>query len=108
MAHHLLIESRCPFESADVDRFLDIAAGLSGAGEAVTLFLVQNGVLPARNGAKSARLAALAGVGVEVLADEFSLKERGIAPSRLAPGVKAAPLDIVVDRMAGGAKTLWH
>ncbi len=42
----------------------------------MTLFLVQNGVLSARESAQSAALSAVAGNGVAVLADEFSLRER--------------------------------
>jgi sulfur relay (sulfurtransferase) complex TusBCD TusD component (DsrE family) len=108
MSQYLLIESRCPFESADVDRFLDLAAGLVGSGHGVTLFLVQNGVLSTRHGVKSTRLMALVAAGIEVRADEFSLRERGIAPDRLIPGVKAAQLDLVIDRMASGDKTIWN
>jgi predicted peroxiredoxin len=108
MAGYLLIESRDPFDSGDVANFLTLAEGLSKAGNKVTLFLVQNGVLPARHGARSAALAVLAGNGVEVLADSFSLGERGISANRLLPGIKVAPLDIVVDRLADGCKTLWH
>jgi hypothetical protein len=108
MTGYLLIESRDPFDSADVDNFYDLAAGLADAGNPVTLFLVQNGVLPARHGAKSGLLAALAADGVEVLADEFSLRERGISPNRLVAGVRTAPLDVVVERLADGRKALWH
>jgi predicted peroxiredoxin len=45
---------------------------------------------------------------VEVLADEFSLRERGIAVDRLAQGIKAAPLSTVIDHLAEGRKTIWH
>ena len=108
MGQYLLIESRDPFDSGDSQHFYDLAAGLAKAGHAVTLFLVQNGVLPARQSGKSDALAALAGDGVEVLADEFSLQERGISSNRLATGVKPAPLDVVVDQLADGRKALWH
>ena len=73
-----------------------------------SLFLVENGVLPARAGPKSDRVNALAKAGVEVLAEAFSLRERGITADRLAAGVKSAPLDVVIDRMADGSKTIWH
>ena len=53
-------------------------------------------------------LAALAANGVEVLADDFSLQERGISANRLIPGIKAAPLSVAVDQMADGRKALWH
>ena len=108
MPDYLMIESRDPFDSNDVADFLALAEGLSKAGSKVTLFLIQNGVLPARHGARSAPLAVLAANGVEILADAFSLGERGISANRLLPGIKAAPLDIVVDRLADGCKTLWH
>ena len=106
MTEYLLIESRDPFESKDVDYYYDLAKGLVEGGNQVTLFLVQNGVLPARSSAHSATLSALAGSGVTVLADDFSLQERGIAT--LAEGVTAAPIAVVVDLLAAGHKTLWH
>jgi intracellular sulfur oxidation DsrE/DsrF family protein len=53
-------------------------------------------------------LSALSRAGVTVLADEFSLRERGIKKGKLVKGVKAAPLDVVVDAMAAKAKVIWH
>ena len=108
MAEYLIIESRDPFESNDVRAAYELAQNLVREGNTVTLFLVQNGVLPARKSPTSAALTQLAQQGVEVLADAFSLKERGIASERLAQGVKTAELDVVVDQLAAGRKTLWH
>lgn len=108
MTKYLLIESRDPFESNDVAYYYDLATGLAQEGNPVTLMLVQNGVLPARRSSRSKALEALADAGVEILADDFSLRERGIATNRLAAGVKPAPLDIVIDHLAEGRKTLWH
>jgi predicted peroxiredoxin len=108
MTGYLLIESRDPFDSNDTQTVCDLATGLKRQGHDVTLFLVQNGVLPARPGAHSAALTALAGAGVEVLADDFSLKERGIAAGGLIQGVAAASLEVVVDRLADGRKAIWH
>jgi hypothetical protein len=67
---------------------------------------VQNGVLTARPSAHSAALSALSQSGVKVLADDFSLQERGI--SKLADGVMGSPIDVVVDHLEAGHKTLWH
>ncbi len=108
MNRYLFIESLDPFESNDVQQFCELAAGLARDGHPVTLFLVQNGVLGARESPRSERLAELAALGVEILADEFSLRERGIRVERLARGVKPAPLDVVVDQLAEGRKALWH
>ncbi len=105
MADYLLIASRDPFSSNDVPTFYDLARGLKERGNAVTVFLVQNGVLPARPSAASDLLTALADGDVTVLADDFSLRERGI--STLADGVTAAPLDVVVDALEAGTKTMW-
>ncbi len=108
MPKYLLIESRDPFDSNDTRFCCDLAQQLAAAKNEVTLFLVQNGVLPARTGARSDALTQTAGAGVKVLADSFSLKERGIAENRLASGVAAAPLDVVLDALAEGTKVIWH
>jgi intracellular sulfur oxidation DsrE/DsrF family protein len=108
MPRYLLIESRDPFDSNDVQFCCDLARQLAAAKNEVTVFLVQNGVLPARSGARADDLAKLAGAGVRVLADSFSLQERGIDERRLAAGIAAAPLDVVLDALAEGAKVIWH
>ena len=108
MTEYLLIESRSPAESADVAHSHALAAALAAHGDRVTLFLVQNGVLCARHGARAEGLEAAIRAGVTVLADDFSLRERGIPPDRLAPRVAPAPLEIVIDRLADGARTLWN
>jgi len=108
MPRYLLIESRDPFDSNDTGFCRDLATQLAAAKNDVTVFLVQNGVLPARSGAHSDDLTKLAGAGIRVLADSFSLKERGIDEKRLASGVAAAPLEVVIDALSEGAKVIWH
>lgn len=108
MADYLLIESRDLFESNDVPYFYDLAEGLARDGNKVSLFLIQNGVLPARRSARSAALTRVAKAGVELLADDFSLRERGIRSERLIAEVLPASLDFVIDCLAEGRKTLWH
>jgi len=108
MPRYLLIESRDPFDSNDTRFCCDLARQLAAAKNEVTLFLVQNGVLPVRPGTPSGDLSRLVGTGVRVLADSFSLKERGIDETRLAAGVTAMPLDVVLDALAEGAKVIWH
>ena len=106
MAHYLLIELRDPFELHDVAYFYELSQGLVDAGNDVTLLLIQNGVLAARPSTRSAALSALGRSGVKVLADDFSLRERGI--SKLAEGILTASIDVVVDHLEAGHKTLWH
>jgi sulfur relay (sulfurtransferase) complex TusBCD TusD component (DsrE family) len=106
MAQYLLIESRDPFEF-DVSQTRTLAQGLANEGNQVTLFLVQNGVLPARRSSKSAELTQLSKAGIRVLADGFSLRQRGIGATSLAAGVQSADLDVVVDGLASGHKAIW-
>jgi hypothetical protein len=108
MKKYLLIESRDPYGAADTDHVHDLAQRLAEAGDLVEIFLVQNGVLPARGGAGAEPLARLAARGIPVWADAFSLRERAIAPDRLAAGIQPAPLDLVIDRLGAGVRALWH
>jgi hypothetical protein len=107
VAKYLLIESRSPWESGDVSYLFDLARDLAEAGNEVTLFLVQNAVLPARKGAQDHGLAGLSRK-VRLLADGFSLRERAIAESGLIPGATVSNIEAVVDLLAGGFRAVWH
>jgi len=106
--HYLLIASRDPYTHTSARRCYELAAQLARGNGRVTIFLVQNGVLPARPRGVSAELTALAGAGVRVAADDLSLRERGITPQGLAPGIEAASLELVIEALESGAKVLWH
>ena len=106
MTEYLLIESRDPFESNDVGYYYELARGLSDAGNHVTLLLVQNAVLAARASAQAPKLRELVGSGVKVVADDFSLQQRGI--TKLLDGIETAPIDVVVDHLEAGHRALWH
>lgn len=108
MRSYLLIESRDPFESTGVAGTCELAIQLRDAGHDVALFLVQNGVLAVRSGARRTELDKVLGSKIEVLADEFALRERGIPAAGLIAGVKAAPIDSVIERMTAGWNALWH
>jgi predicted peroxiredoxin len=104
---YLLIESRCERLAASGRDSHSLAKKLADAGNEVTLLLVQNGVLGARKGAKDERLSALVG-RVTVLADDFSLRERGIPEADLVAGVAVSTVDTIVELVATGARALWH
>jgi sulfur transfer complex TusBCD TusB component (DsrH family) len=109
MATYLLIESRDPYEHGDVAYFYDLAHGLVREGHQVVLYLVQNGVFAARRSPRAARLGDIARAGVRVLADDLSLRERGIGAEALAGSVKASSIDLVVDLLADRAtRAMWH
>ena len=110
---YLLIESRDPFDSADVPYFFKTAKDLAEKGEDVILYLVQNSVFCLRKNARpSAIFDWLGGTSksrVKVLADDFSLRERGIRQNELVGGVQISNVDALVDfLLEEKRKAIWH
>jgi predicted peroxiredoxin len=106
---YVFIESRDPFESTDTAFVADAATALRTRGRDVAVFLLQNGVLATRAAAHGSQVARLVEAGVTVLADDFSLRERGIVAGELGPGVQEASMGTLVDlMMRPDAKTIWH
>jgi predicted peroxiredoxin len=109
MSKYLFIESRDPFESRDAQFLVETATALKQRGNDVTVFLVQNGVLAARKNAHTSHLPQLAEVGIQLLADDFSLRERGIRADEINPAVKESSIDALVDMLVEeGTKAIWH
>ena len=108
MARFVFVESRDPYEFADCRHFLDLVAGVCRRSHDVTLFLVQNAVLAAREGASHAgRYTDLAKMGVAVVADAFALRERAV--DRLAAGVHPTDIDRLVSlALTPQTKVIWH
>jgi sulfur relay (sulfurtransferase) DsrF/TusC family protein len=96
---HLLVETQSAWAGPGCDRFLRDAVALSAAGHPVCLFLVQDGVLAALDGA-SPPMAELLASGAQVWVDGFSLAARALRPAGLRAGVT------VVDMAAVAAKLL--
>jgi sulfur relay (sulfurtransferase) complex TusBCD TusD component (DsrE family) len=111
MAKYLLIESRDPYEYADTHYFYDLAGDLARRGNEVVFFLIQNGVLVTREGAQPNKVAALqaAAPRIRVVADEFSLRERGIRREAVIADVEITDVGRLVDLlMDDGRKPIWH
>src|SRR5262245_1505270 len=106
---YVFIESRDPIASSTSGFVANTATALRDRGRPVTVFLVQNAVLAARAGARGSTVGALAARGVEVLVDDFSLRERGIEAGDMPPGVREASIDALVDLLTEpGTKAVWH
>src|SRR5947207_15525625 len=97
MTNYVFIESRDPFESRDTRFVEETATTLKLRGHEVTVFLVQNGVLATRRNARDSYLARLAQSGIILLADDFSLGERGIQLTELHPGIQPSSIETLVD-----------
>jgi sulfur transfer complex TusBCD TusB component (DsrH family) len=107
MSRYVFIESRDPFESRDTRFVEETAVWVKERGHEVTVFLVQNGVLAARASAR--RLDHLAEEGVTVLADDLSLRERGIKTEELAPSIRESGIEALVDAIVQeNTKAIWH
>lgn len=109
MTNYIFIESRDPFESRDTRFVEETAAVLRQRGHEVTVFLLQNGVLACRRKADDPYLARLKKAGIKLLADDFSLSERGIRSEELLPGVRPSSIDVLVEALVQvNTKAIWH
>lgn len=107
--NYIFIESLDPFESRDTQFVERTATALKQRGHAVTVFLVQNGVLASRQNARDSYLARLTQAGVNLIADDFSLSERGIQSAELLPGVRPSSIETLVDALVQeDTKAIWH
>ena len=109
MTNYLFIEARDPFASRDTEFLEQTATALKLRGHPVTVFLVQNGVLAARKNGRDSYLSRLAAAGVMVLADDFSLSERGIKTGDLQPGIQPSGIETLVDALIElNTRAIWH
>ena len=105
---YVLIETRDPFESAEVDEMFELATRLA-EHSAVSVYLVENGVMPLRATSSAASTITALATRVTVLADDFSLRQRAIGASDLVPGVASASIDNLVELITTpGCKAMWH
>ncbi len=109
MSNYIFIETRDPFTSTNTRFVADTAAALQKNGNNVTVFLIQNGVLTARKQAQVSPLTQLAEAGVTLLADDFSLRERGVLAEELSHVVQPSDIERLVDLLiAENTKAIWH
>jgi len=109
MTSYIFIQSRDPFASRDTQFVEETASGLKKRGHEVTVFLVQNGVLACRRNFNDSYLARLTEAGVTLLADDFSLRERGIQSAELLPSVRSSNIETLVDALVQeNTKAIWH
>lgn len=109
MIDYLFIESRDPFESRDAQFVAETATSLKQRDNEVTVFLVQNGVLAARRNARGSHLPGLRMAGIRILADDFSLRERGVLPEEILPGIQQSDIDALVEILIReNTRVIWR
>ena len=109
MTNYVFIESRNPFDSPDTAFVAEAAVALKKKGHSVTVFLVQNAVFGARKQAQRSQLSSVLESGVTVMADDVSLRERGISAEECAVGLKSGTIDHLVDLLEqDNTKAIWH
>jgi predicted peroxiredoxin len=109
MANYLFIESQDPFEDRGAQDYLGYALNLARTRERVTVFFVENGVNGVRINASVPLRDQLLAAGAALRAEDFSLRERGIATDRLTPGVSVSGAAHLAELLADPeTQAIWH
>jgi sulfur relay protein TusB/DsrH len=109
MGKYLLIETKGPFEGGAYA--FDLGGQLRGLNHDVTVYLLQDAVFAARKGFKDGEqlVANARKQGLTLLADEISLRQRGVVMGRMSDQVKVSNMDELVDLlMEKSDKAIWH
>lgn len=108
MSQYLLIETRSSWEGRDVCEFLKTARQLRQLGHVVHVFLIQNAVIMAKQGAEPF-IPALLDARIRFWADDFSISNRNLSRALLLPGVRIVGMDHLVRFLTDPKwKTIWH
>jgi sulfur relay protein TusB/DsrH len=109
MAHYLLVESK---NALDGGRYsFDLARQLRDLQHTVTIYLVQDAVFAARKNFQAGEqlIKEAKAKNLTLLADEVSLRQRGLSKERLSDSVRVSNMNDLVDLlMEQSDKTIWH
>ncbi|MFQ5897062.1 MAG: DsrH/TusB family sulfur metabolism protein [Candidatus Methylomirabilia bacterium] len=104
-----MVESKSPGEGGEYA--FELAEQLRELKHHVTIYLVQDGVFAARKRFQAGKkLASQAKArSLMLLADEISLRQRGITKERRSEAVNVGTMDDLVDLlMEKSDKAIWH
>jgi predicted peroxiredoxin len=109
MFRYLLIEAGSSCEWIGVCSLIDVASQLIQDGRHVDLFLIQNGVLMARDRLSSQLAEIVQRQGITVWVDDWSLKARSLTPADLVSGVRVAGVKELIELLTRPCcKSVWH
>ncbi len=109
MSRYLLIETKGPLEGGDYA--FELGRQLRAERHDVTIYLLQEAVFAARRKFQrgEALLAEAKGHDLHVLADDVSLRQRGVTGERLSSDVRKSNVNELVDLlMERSDKAIWH
>lgn len=109
MSRYLLIETKSPLEGGDYA--FGLGAQLRDERHDVTIYLLQDAVFAARRRFERGEtlLAEARRHELRILADEVSLRQRGVVGERLSADVRPSNMDELVDLlMERSDKAIWH
>lgn len=109
MSDYLFIETRDPFTFSDTRFVVETAVALKQNGHNVTVFFIQNGVFALRKNIRASAIPHLLETGVKLLADDFSLRERGILSGEVAHDIQPSNIETLVELLVEeNTKAIWH
>jgi len=109
MAQYLLVESKGALDGAQYS--FDLAQQLRDLKHTVTIYLVQDAVFAARKSfeAGESLIKDAKAKNLTLLADEVSLRQRGLTKDRLSDSVRVSNMKELVDLlMEKSDKVIWH
>jgi sulfur relay protein TusB/DsrH len=109
VARYLLIETKGPLNGGEYA--FDLGKQLRDLKHDVTIYLLQDAVFAARKNFKpaAALVAEAKQHGLSLLADEVSLRQRGVVKDRVSEHVRVSNMDGLVDLlMERSDKAIWH
>ncbi len=109
MARYVLVETKSPLDGGRWA--FELGDQLREQKHDVTIYLLQDAVFSARRSFKAGQTLVEDATrrGVRVLADEVSLRQRGVIGDRVAPDVNVSDMGTLVDLMMERSdKAIWH
>jgi len=109
LAQYFLVESKSPLDGGQ--HSFELGKQLRELQHQVTIYLVQDAVFAARKRFEAGEklIAEAKAQNFTLLADEVSLRQRGITKERLSEAVRVSNMNELVDLlMEKSDKAIWH
>jgi sulfur relay protein TusB/DsrH len=108
MAGYFFIQSMDSLANSKTDEQFRLMEELADRGNKVQVLLVQDAVFMAKNNTLCRTLDGMAGKGIKVYVDDFSLAQRGITTAELKSELQPIAITCVVDAMLAQQKVIWN